>query len=428
MSLIATGGYGKIYYPPKSCGDNQFCEDCISKEVSIKEGEKELINNRIIDQLDPSNRWHLPIIHSCVIDDKILLYMKKASMDLRQLHLDEEYVEKYLYALAPIFSAVETLNINGYLDMDIHPRNIVIMNEKFYLIDFGTLTDLNNFQYPFPDYKHAVPNLGPEMMCFNVPPERWEQELDTYEEYSHPLIWNGIKSQKLSLTQFCESPGDRISYLRSVGESWSLGCILSTVYNIFIEKYPNLEDEMKSLLLAMCDPNIFTRISITEANKRFKSLIKKLGQGCVVLATKQPFITHMEWNKRNDGLIVLFILALDLGFIEIETYPIYISFKAKVSGKPSSFLLSGILNGTLNPKFTITTIKSKIKEKQTYETLETDDELETGNYEDSFLQLIQKMRETINIESLAREIYSRFPDKEKLEQRKRDIKKQLVYK
>ncbi|MHB1953293.1 MAG: hypothetical protein ACYCOU_06050 [Sulfobacillus sp.] len=269
----------------------------MSKVVKKDVGKIELERNQVIDSIDPENHWHLPLVHHCIVDDKMLLYMDKGEV-LDFNASAENDLPSYFAQMVNIFDALTDLNRAGYAHMDVKMTNVVSREGKLYLIDFGELTELNSvgFYYPYSSYNGIYPIIGPEYFCFSNalarshdPESAIKHAVDVLfmDDYfvKQLLIYLGKSAvawkRELAdvLFEFNRlSKPDRLSLLEKTGESFSLAYFFTwKVRYLFSKNYPSLVPKLDELIKGMGSLNVFERISIEEAKERYLVLLRSMG-------------------------------------------------------------------------------------------------------------------------------------------------------
>lgn len=178
-SLIFCGSYGCVIRPAYLC-NKTFSKnnDLISKLFSFKKHWEDEINlNLKISKLDPKNLFSIKMIDNCEFiytnefknninfdksskklifdtlkpNDKVYqIIYEYGGIDLYELFKNPKLLYKinivdFLANFINIFEGVHLLNSNNLYHTDIKPDNILFnfTNNKFYLIDYGLLTDFD---------------------------------------------------------------------------------------------------------------------------------------------------------------------------------------------------------------------------------------------------------------------------------------------
>lgn len=178
-SLIFCGSYGCVIRPAYLC-NKTFSKnnDLISKLFSFKKHWEDEINlNLKISKLDPKNLFSIKMIDNCEFiytnefknninfdksskklifdtlkpNDKVYqIIYEYGGIDLYELFKNPKLLYKinivdFLANFINIFEGVHILNSNNLYHTDIKPDNILFnfTNNKFYLIDYGLLTDFD---------------------------------------------------------------------------------------------------------------------------------------------------------------------------------------------------------------------------------------------------------------------------------------------
>lgn len=194
-SLIVCGTYGCVIRPAYLC-NKTFSKnnDTISKIFKNKNYWEDEINlNLNVLKLDPNNLFTIKMIDNCEFlytnefknnidnfsktiifntskpNDKLYqIIYEYGGIDLYELFKNPKLLYKinivdFLSNFINIFEGVNILNLNNLYHTDIKPDNILFnfTNNKFYLIDFGLLTDFNNL-YDL----HSVYNFNNKVLDF----------------------------------------------------------------------------------------------------------------------------------------------------------------------------------------------------------------------------------------------------------------------
>lgn len=191
MPFVASGSYGCVFRPHLKCKDKAVYKDGVGKVFEDEnEFNKEFTIQMMLKDLDPQQKFTLPILGSCItnskprksdmIDNCMLMDLDKKKeynqiiMQYGGKSLDDVILNKPIsYALfsklfgiyEPLFHGLVILKNKQIVHQDIKPDNIMYHKGQLYLIDFGIMSKFDELyknnngilraDYPYfpPEYK-----------------------------------------------------------------------------------------------------------------------------------------------------------------------------------------------------------------------------------------------------------------------------------
>lgn len=316
---IASGTYGCVTGPPVRCIENTTKDDtCYKKSVGKlfeyhEFADEEYEKQRIIEAIDTTSDFTLPLIRKCVVNRYIptqcefeklphrvytqLIY-EKGGKDLNA------YVKGYAYdepnkrhrafvkafkAFRPLIQGIHKLSSAGYCHLDIKPANILFNGKRTVFIDFGLLKDVQSvftydslffleYDYPYypPEFKlYTLIKTGKNKCSYDKFKSAFLNNLNGYVDFTakHDAALKALYTKfskehgltKKHLDQSFKGFADKI-------DLYSLGISLMYMYN-------NMKATDMPLIAGfidrLCDLNPYTRATAEEALAMFDSLVKQ---------------------------------------------------------------------------------------------------------------------------------------------------------
>ena len=168
MRKIGEGSYGCVYTPPKSCGKGRK-RDMIGKIFENKQQyEEEKIIMKIVQKIDPQNKYTLKMIDNCQVDNTDIksckhykngvskyyqIVYKYGGIDLESYIKEGNYkVKDVLPGIIGLLKLLKKMENKGYVHRDIRESNILVDDGKLYLIDFGLMISYDKIYDDEQDY------------------------------------------------------------------------------------------------------------------------------------------------------------------------------------------------------------------------------------------------------------------------------------
>jgi len=175
--LIAQGSYGCVFRPALKCADETTRQSgVVSKLIKTSEAEKEIAENKIINDIDNTNIYHLPPpkickaesihfrepgIEKCRVTGGLskkyfsVLQYKDGGMELadflkkartNRYFSNEKNVKNFIFSMFNLFYGLDDMYKNNFIHCDIKTLNIVYDPDKmkFNFIDFGLAGNIDN--------------------------------------------------------------------------------------------------------------------------------------------------------------------------------------------------------------------------------------------------------------------------------------------
>jgi serine/threonine protein kinase len=290
-NIIGLGSYGCVYKPSLYCDSNAnkppaFYKNKISKLMSSRALNDEMVEHKKIDEIDIKGEYHLKTPFSCDVDKKELknvakcaiiknpenlnvtelaryklLILENGGIDLGKLLSGGEYkkwknpeVKEFILSLRDLFKGVKLFNDKGFVHYDIHNKNILYnkTTHKTIFIDFGLSNDKTTI---IEDSK--INTHFPDVLHWNYP---CEHVLLNKRIFENKNFFFDIHENKKKLKEIEETIGDYIKRYNSTGNS--------VVFNI------NIKSELKRGITEFLKKNsrkkpeeIYTEFLNEELNK-----------------------------------------------------------------------------------------------------------------------------------------------------------------
>lgn len=190
--FLGEGTYGCVFKPPVTCKNKPTTSGVVGKVFkSEKEFKKEVEINEIVKRVDPQRKFTLPMMDTCrtkyfeskdqvgqckLINNPYdstgfsqIIYKdggENFKSIMNKIQGSPGAFVKIMKMLKPILQGLVKLQSAGYVHQDIKPQNMLIKNNKAYLIDFGLVNMAQNiyreeqryileYNYPYypPEYK-----------------------------------------------------------------------------------------------------------------------------------------------------------------------------------------------------------------------------------------------------------------------------------
>jgi serine/threonine protein kinase len=175
--LIAQGSYGCVFRPALKCADETTRQSgVVSKLIKTSEAEKEIAENKIINDIDNTNIYHLPPpkickaesnhfiepgIERCRVTSGLsknrfsVLQYKDGGMELadflkkartNRYFSNEKNIKNFIFSMFNLFYGLDDMYKNNFIHCDIKTLNIVYDPDKmkFNFIDFGLAGNNDN--------------------------------------------------------------------------------------------------------------------------------------------------------------------------------------------------------------------------------------------------------------------------------------------
>ena len=159
--IIGKGTSGVVFYPPLPCSNKiVICDNCVAKLMKTIEGyQEEISNNELIESVDPTNLYHIPMIGHCEGEHdsipkeyneyEMLIFYERAQYDLMvalraisDIPEDRPKALDFLRKFSRLFDALVLFNEKHFVHCDIKFDNIMVdLNGEFKFIDFGLSFD-----------------------------------------------------------------------------------------------------------------------------------------------------------------------------------------------------------------------------------------------------------------------------------------------
>lgn len=165
-NLIGFGSYGYIFYPPLDFSDDTIDinknDNYITKLLLIDDAEREIENQKLINNIDTNNEYHLgkyymtksmsknikihnlELFKNNKLSDLCLIIQKYGGIDLfkcfnKKTKLNDDEYKLFLVELFRILEGIKLLEKNDLLHHDINPKNVLYKKDcnKLNYIDFS---------------------------------------------------------------------------------------------------------------------------------------------------------------------------------------------------------------------------------------------------------------------------------------------------
>jgi serine/threonine protein kinase len=315
IDFVNKGAYGCVFTPPLPCIDSthKFNKTVVGKIFEHRsEYEQEMQAYKVVRYLDPENEWSLPFKQACKVDtnNKALqstisrcpfmladhkhlfhqIVMTNGGMTLGELFEKYQVPEKWMIKyLEQTLTAITRISLGGYSHLDIKPANILVHDNKIFLIDFSLLSrqesiyqDDNSFLfkakyiwYPPEFYMYSVlnndnsPNFKRRgegsLYVYHIPKygliRHSEQEFKENAQSATNFMRFFKKNDRYRDTEFLEEIANKI-------DVYSAGIVFMNIY----EKHHYRNPYIFQLLKDMIQPDPRKRLSPTGALHRLKSV------------------------------------------------------------------------------------------------------------------------------------------------------------
>lgn len=337
---IGAGSVGCVYRKSLKCVDDPFeCKDCVTKRFVGNTGyDNEVIMADKVINADPDGKYHFKKLHNCEKSQKIkvtpecdgffslihpLIFYEAGEKDLSKIVIDiiklPERKKLYLDILKKlynIFMAIEFFVNKGLIHFDIRKENIVSSNGGEYkLIDFGLMRDVETIVSEYAGDFKTIDFTIFLKIYFAWPPEVYylsrnvindnknssnAEIIKAYNIFSHlyvdmdhrlfrstnfnvlfKIMMKNLKifdkisfSDKTSFSDTRES----IKNILSKIDVFGLGTTLNIMHKIGqqFQIDENILDKISSLVDEMVDLDYTTRISASDARKKYEAILQML--------------------------------------------------------------------------------------------------------------------------------------------------------
>lgn len=231
---------------------------------------------------------------SCTLEEPLsLVEIIDGGKDLHVLKVPPEDIFSFFKGFINIFDGLLHLHASKIAHLDVKPENMVGKKEpdgtyKLRLIDFGLSVDINTFKdyhkfyydrvtpfnYPYWAYDlRILHNINFSFICRNDVSkikdiEKFKNTLDKYKFPSSELV---NKLDAMLIVNIKENITGREKEILLKSDVFALGLSL---YEL-IKRLTNVDVQSTAmgLIMEMCDPNPFTRLSLEEAKTKYMNEI-----------------------------------------------------------------------------------------------------------------------------------------------------------
>jgi serine/threonine protein kinase len=231
---------------------------------------------------------------ACTLEEPLsLVEIIDGGKDLFRLNVPPEHIFSFFKGFINIFDGLLELHKGNIAHLDVKPENMVGKKEpdgtyKLRLIDFGLSVDINTFKDYHKFYKDSVTpfnypywaydlrilhNINFSFICRNDVSkikdiEKFKNTLDTYKFPSSKLV---NKLDAMLIDNIKENITGREKEILLKSDVFALG--LSLYELIKRLTIVDVQTTEMGLIMEMCDPNPFTRLSLEEAKTKYINVI-----------------------------------------------------------------------------------------------------------------------------------------------------------
>lgn len=320
--LIGQGTFGCVYQPPLECKVKPPMDinpDSISKLMAKKDADKELKIGKIIDAIDPLERFHLNITHSCQVKKNprdhcsggkgtLIIYPYggiNLSEYFKNRHINNS--KKFMRNLSNLFRGLHKMSKNKFYHFDIKNNNILVLEDndtyKFRYIDFGLSEsiqqDTENYRndlfiaeqsylpveiflltYPTVKTKQSFRPIIEYLQALQLSP----QTVENVANYQHPgmlsltkkILRHTYNQIVMNVQMLMKQKNYKQSILDKI-DIYSLGIVLGTlfVYSDLKNLGSDIIQDIQVLIKKMIDLNTLQRITPKQAYVEYMDILKK---------------------------------------------------------------------------------------------------------------------------------------------------------
>ena len=303
MTFIASGQYGCAFSPALPCDLPRPRKKHVGK-VFAKDREaihEQNIQEHIIYKVDPTHTFTVGFLGNCTITelsdkddharcphlwDNSPIRYKQLIYNYGGVSLDDLLkrpkrsmsLKKILAAMLPIFKGVAKLNTMGYIHQDIKPANILVKDNKCYLIDFGICVSRNKIftasnnhvlvhPYPFypPEFKLEAAK-GSFDTFTKLVNKNWEHT--TYIPVKRTLTTAGVNFEGDLRATWDSQKRD----YKKV-DSYSLGVVLAMIAQHYKKKTQMLQ-ELYAIIHNLTHQDCVVRLNSDDAATLYEQFVK----------------------------------------------------------------------------------------------------------------------------------------------------------